>query len=236
MTPELRAEQAAVEAERKRDRWVGLGVIAIAFAIGIALSYWARVKSQPEVAVPPAPPSAEGIAGFPAKIDPLAVLVKARTLTQRNLFRGMVLEGVTLDGTLDVSQPSGRARFSFQSAQGEGPQPARPAGTLPRRHYCGKQNVHLKSEGLVADPDVTDFPCPGAAQDPLPEPRCGPKEVWMHAIKLGAPRERRARIEYYRSRSGPAWRFELPGTTHRFSLYGDCERELEGKDAVGSVP
>jgi hypothetical protein len=101
--------------------------------------------------------------------------------------------------------------------------------------YCGKQNLHLRREGMVADPDIVDYPCPARHTDALPDPRCGPREVWQHAIQKGAQPDRLARVEYYRSRVGPAWRFELPGTRHRFSLYGDCGRELRASDAIGSV-
>jgi hypothetical protein len=43
-----------------------------------------------------------------------------------------------------------------------------------------------------------------------------------------------ARIEYYRSRVGPAWKFELPGTPHKYSLYGDCGRELSEAEATAA--
>ena len=128
-----------------------------------------------------------------------------------------------------------RVRYSFQSSPGEGPQPPREPGTLARRLYCGKQNVHLRKEGMVADPDIPDYPCPAKTTDALPEPRCGTQEVWHYAIVHGARPDRLARIEYYRSRVGPAWRFELPGTPHRFSLYGDCGRRLTPKEAAGAV-
>jgi hypothetical protein len=55
-------------------------------------------------------------------------------------------------------------------------------------------------------------------------------------VSRGAPREQLAKIEYYRAQAGPAWRFELPGTPHRFSLYGDCGRELNETEAAGFVP
>jgi hypothetical protein len=135
-----------------------------------------------------------------------------------------------------LSEGPGRVRYSFQSPPGEGPQPQREPGTLARRPYCGKQNIHLRREGLVADPDQAEYPCPPQHTDALPEPRCGTREVWRRAIEKGAQRDRLARIEYYRARSGPAWRFELPGTPHRFSLYGDCGQELDPADALGSVP
>lgn len=236
MTEALQAELAAIEAARKRDRVSGIAILGVAFAGCLALSYWAKLASRPEVAAPPGPPTTEGVVGYPASVDPIATLARARQLTPRALLRGIVMEAVRADGTIDVSEGPGRARYAFQSGQGQGPQPPREPGSLPRRHYCGKQNIHLRQEGLAADPDVTDFPCAAAPIEALPDPRCGPREVWAHAIKRGAPKDRMARIEYYRARGGPAWRFDLPGTPHRFTLYGDCGSELSGRDAVGSVP
>jgi len=145
-------------------------------------------------------------------------------------------EGVRSDGTVDLSEGPGRVRYSFQSPAGHGPQPPREPGTLARRHYCGKQSVFLRKEGLVAEADQADYPCPPQHFDALAEPRCGPREVWARAKERGAQKDRLARIEYYRARAGPAWRFELPGTPHRFSLYGDCGQELDPADALGSVP
>lgn len=220
-----------IQAVRKRDRIVGLGIVVAAFAIALGISWWAKVASRPEVAAPPGPPRTEGIAGYPAAVDPIAVLPVARELTRRTLLRGIWAEGVRSDGSIDLSEGPGRARYAFQSPAGEGPQPPREPGTLPRRHYCGKQTVHLRREGLVADPDISDYPCPGQATDHLPDPRCGFREIWAHAIKKGAPRTQVARVEYYRSRAGPAYRFELPGTQYRFSLYGDCVRELTANEA-----
>ena len=137
--------------------------------------------------------------------------------------------------TVDLSEGPGRVRYLFQSAPGQGPQPPRATGTLARRLYCGKQNVHLRKEGLVADPDISDYPCPARHTDALPDPRCGPRDVWRRALSKGAQSDRLARIEYYRARVGPAWRFELPGTPYRFSLYGDCGRQLVPSEAAGSV-
>jgi hypothetical protein len=86
----------------------------------------------------------------------------------------------------------------------------------------------------VADPDQPGAPC-NVQHDPLPTPRCGPKEVWQAAIHRGVPADRLANIEYYRASAGPAWRFDVPGGAH-FALYGDCDRELAGTEAVGSIP
>ena len=66
------------------------------------------------------------------------------------------------------------------------------------------------------------------------EAACEKKSAPAGTIAFVAP-DLRARVEYYRAKVGPAWRFELPGTPHRFSLYGDCERKLTPVEAVGSV-
>jgi hypothetical protein len=231
-----RALLRELDAARRKDRVIGLMILVVAFAVGLALSLWAKRASRPEAAEPPGPPTTEGIVGYPSSVDVIRSLGAARAVTKRNLLRNIFAEGVKSDGTIDLGEGPGRARFTFQSNEGEGPQPMREPGTLPRRHYCGKQTVHLRKEGLVADPDITDYPCPQQLLDPLPEPRCGFAEVWAHAARQGAPRDRMARIEYYRSKAGPAWRFELPGSPHRFSLYGDCGRQLDENEAVNVAP
>jgi hypothetical protein len=225
-----------IDVARKRDRARGLVILIFSFALGLALSLWAKRQSRPELAAPPGPPTTTGIVGFPSSVDVIKTLAGARAVTRRTLLRGIWAEGVKSDGTVDLGEGPGRARYTFQSLEGQGPQPPHDPGTLPRRHYCGKQTVHLRHEGLVADPDVTDFPCPGQITDPLPEPRCGFADVWRHALAQGAPKNRLARIEYYRSHAGPAWRFEIPGSPQRFSLYGDCGRQLDESEAVTISP
>ncbi len=237
MTEPETAILAEIEAHRRRDRVVGLMIVLVAFVASIALSLWAKRASKPEVAAPPAPPTTGGVVGFPNAVDVVGSLQGARAVTSRKILRNIWAEGVKSDGIIDLNGVSGRARYTFQSLAGDGPQPTREPGTLPRRHYCGKQTVHLKKEGLLADPDVTDYPCPSQVLDPLPEPpRCGFAEVWAHAIKQGAPRDRMARIEYYRAKAGPAFRFEIPGTAHKFVLYGDCGRELDETEAFTVAP
>jgi hypothetical protein len=220
---------------RRKDRTLGLLIIAVTFLATLSLSWWAKVESRPEVSQPPGPPTTDGLVGYPTAVDPVQALAVARRVTKRTVLRGFVAEAVASDGTVDLSEGPGRVRYSFQSSPGEGPQPPRAAGTLARRLYCGKQNVHLRKEGLVADPDIPDYPCPAKPTDALPEPRCGTQDVWQHAIRRGARPDRLARIEYYRARVGPAWRFDLPGTPHRFSLYGDCGRRLTPKESIGAV-
>jgi hypothetical protein len=220
---------------RRRDRTAGLLVVAVAFLASLLISWWAKRESRPESSEPPGPPTTAGLVGYPSKVDPVQALTVARQLTKRPMLRGFVAEAVRSDGTVDLGEGPGRVRYLFQSPPGQGPQPPREPGSLPRRHYCGKQNVHLRREGMVADPDIADYPCPATHQDALPDPVCGPRDLWHHAATQGAPASRLARIEYYRSRVGPAWRFELPGTDHRFSLYGDCGRELDTAEAVGAV-
>jgi hypothetical protein len=224
------------ELSRKRDRLLGLVIVAVAFALCLALSFWAKEKSEPETSEPPGPPTVTGIVGYPKEVDAIETLKAARGVTKRKALRGIVLEGVNSSGALDLSEPTARGRFVFQSEPGEGPQPPREPGTLPRRVTCGKQNVVLRNGGMVAEPDQADHPCPPGGVETLPEPQCNPRALWKLARRRHIPSESVARIEYFRSKAGPAWRFEVPGTVHRFTMYGDCKRELNGPEAQGSVP
>jgi hypothetical protein len=217
---------------RRRDKAVGTVIVVVAFILSLAISLWAKHSSRPEVSEPPRPPTTEGVVGFPAAVDPVATLPAARKLTKRPMLRGIVIDGVAPNGTIDVEKGgSSRARYTFQSPPGHGPQPPREPGTLSRQHYCGKQSVQVKKSGVVAEPDRPEAVCPGKHGEPLPDPQCSLKDLWEAAIKRGAPSDRTAKIEYYRAQAGPAWRFEIPGSKLKFSLYGDCRRELTGAEA-----
>jgi hypothetical protein len=222
--------------DRRRDRRMGLLIVGVAFVAALSISWWARGVSTPGNADRPSPPTADGVVGFPHKVEAVGTLEAARSLTKRVELRGIAALAVKSDGTVDVSAPGSRIRYVFSSPRGEGPQPVRPPGTLPNRAYCGRQNIHVKKDGMVADPDQSTAPCPAERGDGLPAPRCSPKEVWQVAIRRGAPADRLASIDYFRASAGPAWRFEIPGTPHSFTLYGDCVRELYGFEATGSVP
>jgi hypothetical protein len=219
---------------RMRDRATGLIIVAAAFIAALSISWWARTKAI-SGAEPPAPPTTSGLVGFPTRFDAVASLDSARGITKRDRLRGISLTGAKSDGTVDVSRPGATVRYTFSSNRGEGPQPPRPPGTMPKRNSCGRQSVLVKADGMVADKDQPDHPCLDRG-DALPSPRCGPKEVWKHAITKGAPADKLATIDYLRATAGPAWKFQIPGTPHEFVLYGDCERELMGAEAYGTLP
>jgi hypothetical protein len=143
---------------------------------------------------------------------------------------------VASDGTVDFKQAAGTVRYSFQSEPGHGPQPPRNPGKIPPRSYCGKQNVHIRRHGLVADPDVPAFPCQGKPRESLPDPQCTTKQVWDFARSRNVSADKPARIEYYAARSGPAYRITVPGSHHRLTLAADCKTELRNPDALGGVP
>jgi hypothetical protein len=224
------------DAHRRRDRLFGLVIVAVTFAACIVLSIWAKEKSEPEQSVPPGPPTVQGVIGYPNQVDPIESLKAARKLTRRSALRGFVLDGVGVSGTVDVADANNRVRYAFQSEPGQGPQPPREPGTLPKRVTCGKQNVIIRNGGMVAEPDQADYPCSAGGIEALPEPQCSTRELWRLARRRRIPNDRPAHIEYFRSKAGPAWRFEISGTEHRFTIYGDCKRELTGLEAHGSVP
>jgi hypothetical protein len=218
----------------RRDRVVGLGIVAAAFVVALAISLWAKVQSRPETSAPPGPPTTEGVVGWPERVDPVRTLAAARELTKRTLLRGIVMNGVTSDGRVDLTEGPGNVQYIFQSAPGEGPQPTPDPSPRLRRTFCGLQRVQLRKEGLVAEPDNAVYACRVSQPDALPDPRCGPKEVWQHALTRGAQRDQPAHIEYYRAKAGPAWRFSAG--VIQFSLYGDCGRELSLAESTGTVP
>ena len=236
-SPSVSPDPAGSRAKRGRDRLYGLVIVAASFVICLAVSIWAKERSRPETSEPPGPPTIEGLKGFPSAVDPIASLAAARLLTKRPNLRSIVIDGAQSQGIVDLSEGPGRVRYTVQSPAGHGAQPPREPGTLPKRLTCGKQNVVLRKEGLVAEPDQADFTCPLGGVEPLPEPQCSVKDIWRLARKRRVPRDRPAHIEYFRAKAGPAWRFDIVGTQqYRFTVYGDCKRELNGAEAQGTVP
>jgi hypothetical protein len=225
----------APPAPRARDRVHGLVILFAAFVASIGISLWAKRVSSPEPIESPAPATTVGISGFPSAVDPIKTLPLARGLTRRTVLRGFIAEGVTRDGTLDMGREGVGVRYVFQSPPGQGPQPPRKPGEVPRHRLCGRQAVQIGRNGIVAEPDQARVSCPAKLVE-LPEPKCTLFDVWRHAIKAKrANKKRRARIEYYPAKAGPAFRFELPGRM-RFSLDSSCQRELTPHEAAGAVP
>lgn len=220
----------------KRDRMMGFSIIFIAFSAALIISWKASEAVKPNVAAVPGPPTSEGLAGYPDRVDPLAALAAARSLTERLQLRRIVAHGVSPDGTVDLADPKASVRYDFDSALGEGPEPPRPPGTVRYARYCGRQVVHIKKDGIFAEPDQPRMACRQAAGEPLPEPRCSPAQLWTLARERHANAEGRATIEYFRAHEGPAWRFSLPGGNLHFTMSGDCERELQGKAGRAVVP
>jgi hypothetical protein len=234
--PAQSPDPARISRYRQTDRLLGLVIVGLTFALCLVISVWAKRRSLPVLSLPPGPPSTVGVVGFPTAVDTVKTLARAREISQRNLLRSISADGVKSDGTIDVSSPNGRIRYSFQSNAGEGPEPPRQPDMLARHPYCGRQSINVQKEGIVAEPDAADAICAPQPTDPLPEPRCSLADVWAHALSRGVPKDRVAHIEYYRSSAGPAWRFEAPHSRARFVLYGDCKRELDAKEAVNIAP
>ncbi|HEX3854354.1 MAG TPA: hypothetical protein VHW01_25495, partial [Polyangiaceae bacterium] len=217
--PPTSATQVDPQNFRRVDRLRGLVVVGLTFVLCLLVSAWVRRRSLPQLSTPPAPASSAGVVGFPSSVDVVKNLALARQLTPRALLRGIVVENVKSDGTIDVTA-RGHVRYSFQGAEGDGPQPAREPGTLARRPTCGRQTVEIRKEGMRAETDAAEAACAPHPSDPLPDPHCTLAEIWAHAALRGVPTERAAHIEYYRATAGPAWRFEAPHVRGRFVLYG----------------
>jgi hypothetical protein len=214
-----------------RDRLVGFSILAVAFAGALLISWKSSQSVRPEVAEEPAPPTSDGLDGFPDRIDAVQSLAVAEALTERRQLRRLWASGVASDGSIDLRVPNAGVRYEFDSKRGDGPEPPRPPGTVPRGPYCGRQTVNISPQGIFAEPDNPTARCSPDAGDALPEPRCTLQGIWRTAMARGADGKGRATIEYYRAHGGPAWRFSMPGSSVRFSVYGDCETILTGSQA-----
>lgn len=212
----------------ERERIAGFSILFLAFSAALIVSWKASEAVRPNLADTPAPPTAEGLSGFPRHVDPLSALARARSLTERAQLRRIISVGVGSDGTVDLSVPHASIRYEFDSAAGEGPDAPRPPGTVRPVHHCGRQSVQIELDGIAAEPDQPKAICRLSAGEPLPQPRCGPRELWALALQRGAAADGRATLEYYRSQEGPAWRFSLASPRVHFTMYGDCEHELQG--------
>jgi hypothetical protein len=212
----------------ERERIAGFSIIFLAFCAALVVSWKASEAVRPNLAEVPAAPTSEGLRGFPERVDPLPALQRARALTEREQLRRITINQVGSDGTVDLRLPRASIRYEFDSAAGEGPEAPRPAGTVRPVHYCGRQSVQVRSDGIAAEPDQPKSICRPSAGESLPDPRCGPRELWSLALQRGAAADGRATIEYYRSHEGPAWRFSLANPHVSFTMYGDCEHELVG--------
>lgn len=222
---------------RRRDKILGMSIIAGTFLACLGLSLWAKRESMPELAEVPAPPTTEGLPGFPNRVKPWDLLERARSLTPRALFRGFVAEGVRADGTLDFTQPGTRLRYSFQSLPGQGPQPPREGGTLPERTYCGTQSVRVGKEGIFAEHDKTELPCPSKDPKALAVPeKCSIEDVWELAREKKLTDKPATQIEYFESKRGAAYRFTQGGRERFVVQAKNCSKELRGKERQGAVP
>lgn len=216
----------------RRDRAVGLGLIAVSFFVALGISVWSKEASLPVVATEPAQPSSVGIEGFPTAVKPLALVAAANALTPREQLVGIAIVGAKADGTLDV-QSGGNARYVFRSPEGKGPEPEREYGELALKKYCGFQVINLTSAGLGAAPDVSNADCKRAIEA-LPQPGCSVEQLWEIGKQQGADIQVGATIEYYRASSGPAWGF-TSGSTN-FSVAPDCSTLLSEEDRTPVLP
>ncbi len=227
--------KAPISKERRRDKLRGLAIIIVGFGVCMALSLWGLDRSMPDPPAKPAKPTKEGLVGFPKKVEPFELLESARALTDRQQFRGFIAKRVKPNGTIDFTHKKASIHFAFQSAKGRGYQPPRPPATLPDRRYCGVQSVVVNRKGLAAKPDKPEHPCGSTEVFDLPIPKCSLADVWKAAKKNKVPAKGTARIEYFDSYSGPAYRFKKGKKTLVFSAR-KCGTLLKGTASRGSVP
>ena len=207
----------------RRDRMWGLVIIVMAFGASLGLSVWSHRAVQPPSVDNPSGVT-DGVVGWPSAVHAVRSLPAARRLSPWPTLSSITVSGVRSAGTLDVEN-KGHVRYIF-----EGP-PEDPADKPGAETLCPLQVVTLGVPGLVADRAVTDRRCPKPPPVPLPDPKCGPGDVWEFALDKGYTPDSLANLHYYRSVSRPAWSFRLQLGNSAFSVDAQCEMELSPKQA-----
>ncbi len=207
------------------DNWRGFLLLACSFALAVMISYQSKIASRPRLALPPAPATTAGLKGFPADVDVVESLLRARKLTPRRHLIGISVSAT--GGKVDTAQGD-VIRYQFRSDAGEGPQPERPFGTLARRPYCGRQTVLINELGIAAEPDEARLACKPLAPA-LAVPACSFAEVLNKAG--AAAGHGRVRAEYFAAAGGPAWRVHLTGAPEAVVVAADCGTLLTGDAA-----
>ncbi|MGC4069880.1 MAG: hypothetical protein QM784_35530 [Polyangiaceae bacterium] len=210
-----------------RDRFRAMLVVFGAWVVALGITLWSKEQVRPIDSSGATLGSLRGVIGWPQRVDPLATLEGARRFSQGHALRSMTFEGVKSDGTINVTQSTGSAKYVFQGS----PSAIRHAdrGKPASATSCPKQVVKLRRAGLSADALRADARCEANAS-PLPTPSCGPKELWARALTQGAPKDGLARIDYQPSADGPSWTFAVPDRHFRMRLSADCKRVLSPKE------
>ncbi|HTM44953.1 MAG TPA: hypothetical protein VL137_08360 [Polyangiaceae bacterium] len=220
----------------RREQAIGLAILGTTFVLALVISWLVRRTVHEEVKEAPAAPVTEGLHGFPEHFDAVTALDRARELSLRKGLFGIELQGVRSNGTLALKDGGQSfARFILGSRRGEGPQPPVPPGERRNKDYCGRQEVVIDESGIRAKADKANHNCRGL-KDWLPDPACGPAQVWQYALKHQAPPEALADLKYYQAAGGPAWRFSIANTAVDFVLDRNCKQELSDDVADGELP
>jgi hypothetical protein len=219
-----------------RDRLRALFVLSLALVVSFGMILWSKEQIRPLNAYGATASRLRGVEGFPSRVDALKSLSAARRFSRNRELRGMVLDGVKFDGTLDLNPIKNSIKYVFQSSKVRSKERKQPDASTSPTWVCPRQVVKLRRDGLTAEADRLDAICPPELGAALPVPHCGPKEVWAKAIAKGATKEDLARLEYYRAKVGPAWKLQISKTHFSLSVSEDCKRELSFADAAGKVP
>lgn len=215
-----------------KDRFAGLIVLLGSMVFCIGLSLWAKGVVRPEAQVAATPSTTRGIVGWPHSVDPIATLEAAKRSSRPRDLRRITLDGVKSDGTVDLVTGPGLLTYLFHSGQRK-PKPKTPTdAAAAKNNQCPRQVVRVSRDGLDPQAELKEYRCPDFVSEPLPVPKCGPRDVWLRAIARGASLRNMAHMEYYGSKSGPAWKMEIPSQRFKLFVAGDCQRDLTAQEAA----
>lgn len=214
-----------------RDQLRAGFIVGVTLAISIMVSLWSEGESELGRRGAERRPVVEGVVGWPKRVDPLGSLPAVRGLSRRGVITEMEFDGVGPDGTMNMTRGPSRGRYVMTEAKKAARSGAkRPGQSVPAEQRCNRRTVRLGGKGLTIDAGKP-VACGSAAPLALPEPQCGPVELWRMAVARGADQKHTASFRHYWSVSGPAWRMAIAKTSFGLTTDATCTVELTAENS-----
>jgi len=191
-----------------RDLFAGILVLVGCLFVALGATVWSEQTGRPPVQGLWLRP--DQIPGWPAEVDPLALIPRLQESRGVGGLRELHLTGVTSSGILDMAYGPTRGRLVFEEKSDSG-------------ERCRARTATLSRKGVVFRPGTGEW---GSCGPVLPKLGCGPRRLFSMAKSRGADPKLRANVRTERHESGPLWKLTMPGTG--FSLLTDleCRREV----------
>jgi hypothetical protein len=214
-----------------RDQLRATFVVGVTLVLSIMVSLWSEGESELAKRGAERRPVVDGVVGWPKQVNPLGSLPAVHGLSRRGLITEMEFEGVGPEGVMDMTRGPNRGRYVMVEPK-RTPKAGskRPSPPIPVEDLCNRRTVRLGGKGLTIDAG-RKVACGPTPPEALPDPKCGPTELWRMAVVRGASEKLPASFRYYWSVSGAAWRMTIAKTSFALTTDVTCTVELTAENA-----